>query len=125
MEKCNFVFYTEELEADLSQHKKMSSEMEQALEEHKFLMYLQPMVDLHNYKIYSAEALVRWEHEEKGLLSPYAFLPVFENTNLMLKLDYYMWEEACKTIRDKAICDVRKSRIIRYRVSLVCCQAKG
>ena len=62
-------------------------------------MYLQPMVDLHIYKIYSAEALVRWEHEEKGLLSPYAFLPVFENTNLMLKLDYYMWEEACKTLR--------------------------
>jgi len=32
-------------------------------------------------------------------LSPYAFLPIFENTNLMLKLDYYMWEEACKTVR--------------------------
>ena len=74
-------------------------EMEQALEDKKFVMYLQPMVDLHIYKIYSAEALVRWEHEEKGLLSPYAFLPVFENTNLMLKLDYYMWEEACKTLR--------------------------
>ena len=81
------------------ENKQMCKEMEQALDERKFVMYLQPMVDLHIYQIHSAEALVRWEHEEKGLLSPYAFLPLFENTNLMLKLDYYMWEEACKTIR--------------------------
>jgi len=81
------------------ENSKMCQEMELALEEHKFVMYLQPMVDLHSYKISSAEALVRWEHEEKGILSPYAFLPIFENTNLMLKLDHYMWEEACKTLR--------------------------
>lgn len=98
-EKCNFVFYTEELEADLSQNKKMSSEMEQALEEHKFLMYLQPMVDLKTFRIVSAEALVRWDYPGKGILSPYAFIPLFESTNLVQKLDYYMWEECLKTIR--------------------------
>ena len=95
----NYAFFDEELNQKFEENKKMCAEMEKALDERKFVMYLQPMVDLHSYYIYSAEALVRWEHEEKGLLSPYAFLPVFENTNLMLKLDYYMWEEACKTIR--------------------------
>lgn len=98
-EKCNYVFYTEELESDLSQNKKMSQEMEQALDEHKFLMYLQPMVDLKTFRIVSAEALVRWDYPGKGILSPYAFIPLFESTNLVQKLDYYMWEECLKTIR--------------------------
>lgn len=95
----NYAYFGEELNWQYEENKKMCAEMEVALEAKKFVMYLQPMVDLHMYKISSAEALVRWEHETKGLLSPYAFLPVFENTNLILKLDYYMWEEACKTIR--------------------------
>lgn len=97
--KVNYAFFNEEIRQKYEENRRMCAEMEQALDEKKFVMYLQPMVDLHVYKIYSAEALVRWEHAEKGILSPYAFLPVFENTNLMLKLDYYMWEEACKTIR--------------------------
>ncbi|MBE5884263.1 MAG: EAL domain-containing protein [Lachnospiraceae bacterium] len=97
--KVNYVFFGEELSQQYEENRRMCAEMEQALEDKKFVMYLQPMVDLHRNRIFSAEALVRWEHEEKGILSPYAFLPVFENTNLMLKLDYYMWEEACKTIR--------------------------
>lgn len=95
----NYAYFDEELNLQYEENKKMCAEMEAALEAKKFVMYLQPMVDLHAYKILSAEALVRWEHETRGLLSPYAFLPVFENTNLILKLDYYMWEEACKTIR--------------------------
>ncbi len=98
-DKINYAYFDEELALQYEENKKMCAEMEKALDAKKFVMYLQPMVDLHVYKIYSAEALVRWEHEEKGILSPYAFLPVFENTNLMIKLDYYMWEEACKTLR--------------------------
>ncbi len=96
---CNFQFFTEELNQKFMENKRMSQEMEQALEDHKFVMFLQPMVDLHSYKIVSAEALVRWDYPGKGMLSPYAFLPLFESTSLIQKLDYYMWEECCKTIR--------------------------
>lgn len=96
---CNYAFFDYELNRKYEENRRMCTEMEKALDENKFVMYLQPMVDLHVFNISSAEALVRWEHEEKGILSPYAFLPIFENTNLMLKLDYYMWEEACKTLR--------------------------
>ena len=98
-EKCNYVFYSEELEENFKQNKKMSQEMEEALEQHKFLMYLQPMVDLKSFRIVSAEALVRWDYPGKGILSPYSFIPLFESTNLVQKLDYYMWEECLKTIR--------------------------
>lgn len=98
-EICNYVFYSEELEANFSQNKRMSQEMEEAMEQHKFLMYLQPIVDLRTFRIVSAEALVRWDYPGKGILSPYSFIPLFESTNLAQKLDYYMWEECLKTIR--------------------------
>lgn len=97
--ECNYLFYSRELEEDFDNNKKMSQDMEEAIDGHKFLMYLQPMVDLHSFKIVSAEALVRWDYPGKGILSPYAFIPLFEGTNLVQKLDYYMWEECCKTIR--------------------------
>lgn len=98
-EECNYMFYSEELESNFKQNMQMSHEMEEAMEQHKFLMYLQPMVDLKTFRIVSAEALVRWDYPGKGILSPYAFIPLFESTNLVQKLDYYMWEECLKTIR--------------------------
>lgn len=98
-EVCNYVIYSEEMEAKFLQNKKMSQEMEQALEQNKFFMHLQPIVDLRTFKIVSAEALVRWDYPGKGILSPFAFIPLFESTNLVQKLDYYMWEECLKTIR--------------------------
>lgn len=97
--ECNYAFYTEELEADFIKNKKMSDEMVEAMDNHKFLMYLQPIVDFHTFRIISAEALVRWDYPGQGLLSPYAFISVFEETKLINKLDYYMWEECCRTIR--------------------------
>lgn len=97
-EQC-YKFFTDELKDIFENNKRMSEEMEHALDEHKFVVFLQPMYDLHSYKIISAEALVRWDYPGKGLLSPFAFLPLFESTSLIQKLDYYMWEECMKTIR--------------------------
>lgn len=96
---ANYAYYTEELSNKYNENKRMSMEMEDALEKHKFIPYLQPMVDLHSYQIVAAEALIRWDYPGQGLLSPYAFLPLFENTSLIRSLDYYMWEECCKIIR--------------------------
>lgn len=95
----NYAFYTEELNKKYNENKRMSMEMEEALEKHKFIPYLQPMIDLHSYQIVAAEALIRWDYPGQGLLSPYAFLPLFENNSLIRNLDYYMWEECCKIIR--------------------------
>lgn len=95
----NYAYFTDELNRTYNENLQMSQEMEEALDEHKFIVYLQPMVDLHSYQIVSAEALVRWDYPGKGILSPYAFLPLFESSSLIQKLDYYMWEECCKIIR--------------------------
>ena len=95
----NYAYFTEALNDTYNENRQMSQEMEEALDQNKFIVYLQPMVDLHSYQIVSAEALVRWDYPGKGILSPYAFLPLFESSSLIQKLDYYMWEECCKLIR--------------------------
>ncbi|WP_167954762.1 putative bifunctional diguanylate cyclase/phosphodiesterase [Anaerosporobacter faecicola] len=94
-----YAFFTDELNARFLEDTQMAKEMNYALEHHQFLMYLQPEIDLHIYRIVAAEALVRWNHPTKGLLSPYQFIPLFESNNFIIKLDYYIWENACKTIR--------------------------
>lgn len=95
----NYAYFTDELNRTYTENRQMTQEMEDALDGHRFIVYLQPLVDLHSYQIVSAEALVRWDYPGKGILSPYAFLPLFESSSLIQKLDYYMWEECCKVIR--------------------------
>ncbi|SKB90044.1 diguanylate cyclase (GGDEF) domain-containing protein [Lachnospiraceae bacterium] len=78
----------------------MESEMQRALTEHEFVMFLQPKVDLNTGKICSAEALVRWQHPTRGLVFPNEFLPQFENNGFIKKLDEYMWERAAEYISE-------------------------
>ena len=65
---ANYAYFTEDLIRTYNENKKMSAEMEEALDKHKFIVYLQPMIDLHSYQIVSAEALVRWDYPGKGIL---------------------------------------------------------
>ena len=60
-------------------------------------MYLQPQVDSSG-NLYGAEALVRWQHPERGLLSPAIFIDVLEKTGFIYKLDRYMWDKAAKKL---------------------------
>lgn len=91
-------FYSEDMRQNAIEAKNLENEMEIALEEHQFCVYLQPQIDLKTKKIASAEALVRWKHPEKGMISPAKFVPVFENNGFITKLDLYMWEETIKTV---------------------------
>ncbi|MGN0374432.1 MAG: EAL domain-containing protein, partial [Butyrivibrio sp.] len=95
----NYAFFTPKLEVRLIEDKQMGKEMEYALEHNQFVMFMQPIVDLRSHKIIAAEALVRWDHPVKGILSPFKFIPLFETNNFIIKLDHYIWHEAFKTIR--------------------------
>jgi EAL domain-containing protein (putative c-di-GMP-specific phosphodiesterase class I) len=65
----------------------------------EFTFYLQPRYDLNTHKIIGAEALVRWNHKKLGLVSPSVFIPTLEANGYIIKLDQYIWEEVCKTVR--------------------------
>lgn len=93
-----YALYSEEMRQTAIEEKKMENDMERALETGQFKVYLQPQVDLKTRKIVSAEALVRWKDPERGMISPVKFIPLFEKNGFICKLDYYVWEEAIKTL---------------------------
>lgn len=71
----------------------------QAMEDEQFVFYFQPIVTLKTRRIVGAEALVRWNHPSLGVLTPAAFLPVLEANAYITKLDVYIWEQVCRTLR--------------------------
>ena len=73
-----------------------------AIREKQFLVYYQPKYDITRSEpvLSSAEALVRWKHPKRGMVSPGAFIPVFEKNGLIQELDNYVWNEAAAQIRD-------------------------
>lgn len=91
-------FYDEEYRNEIMKDSRIEAEMEHALQEHQFLMYLQPKYNLENGEIVGAEVLTRWKHPVKGMIQPDDFIPLFEKNGFIIKLDEYMWEEACKAI---------------------------
>ena len=92
-------FYDEQYRKDMLRVSELEREMNPALEHHDFLMYLQPKYNLSDNSLCGAEVLCRWKHPEKGIIPPNEFIPLFEKNGFILKLDEYMWEEACRTIR--------------------------
>lgn len=89
-------YYDDVLMNKMKNSKRMINEFDYALENHQFVMFLQPQVDTDG-TVLGAEALTRWIHPEKGMISPGEFIPVFEDAGLIHRLDQYIWEQAaCK-----------------------------
>ena len=74
----------------------IEAEMEQALLNGEFHVYLQPKINMITSKVYGAEALSRWYHPEDGIRTPDKYIPIFEENGFIFKLDMYMFEEICK-----------------------------
>lgn len=92
-------FYDEHYREEMLRAGQIEKDMERALNEREYQMYLQPKYRLSDNSMCGAEVLCRWNHPNKGLIPPNDFIPLFEKNGFILKLDEYMWEEACKTIR--------------------------
>lgn len=92
-------FYDEHYREEMLRAGEIEQDMERALVEHQYQMYLQPKYRLSDNSLCGAEVLCRWKHPRKGLIPPNDFIPLFEKNGFILKLDEYMWEEACKNIR--------------------------
>lgn len=91
--------YTVEMRQELVKEQQITSEMWNALEEGQFVPYFQPQYDYGTKRLCGAEALVRWIHPERGLISPGDFIPIFEKNGFISDLDYYMWESVCRLLR--------------------------
>lgn len=74
-------------------------ELDRALLNDEFEIYLQPQIDIWTGAVISAEALIRWNKPGRGIVSPAEFVPIFEKNGMIAKLDYYVWELACRQLR--------------------------
>lgn len=95
----NYAFYTEDMGNVLKEEQQIMSEMVHALENEEFVIYLQPKYNIKSKLPVGAEALVRWVHAEKGMISPGIFVPIFEKNGFVTKLDYYVWKQVCILLR--------------------------
>lgn len=88
-----YAFYDREYLQRIVTEKRIESNMETALAEHQFKVYLQPKYSFQTGRMVGAEALVRWLHPTQGMIRPDWFIPVFEKNGFVLKLDQYIWQE--------------------------------
>lgn len=88
--------YDDGIRANLIKTQEVLNEFHNALKEGQFQMYLQPQYNIYTGRIAGAEALARWIHPEKGIVSPADFIPVLEQNGLIPLLDSYIANEACR-----------------------------
>lgn len=95
----NILFYEEQFKDSLYNRKFIEENMQNAITEHQFMMYLQPKYSITRNKIIGAEALVRWRHPERGMIYPDQFIPIIEENGFIRNVDYYIWSRACRFIQ--------------------------
>ncbi|RON15083.1 GGDEF domain-containing protein [Pseudomonas brassicacearum] len=91
-----YALYTEELTAHAQQRVKIAFELRRALQQQELRVYYQPVHDLKTSRLIGVEALVRWAHPQRGLVSPAEFIPIAERTGLIAEIDAWVMQRACQ-----------------------------
>jgi diguanylate cyclase (GGDEF)-like protein/PAS domain S-box-containing protein len=97
--RCNYQFYTEKMREEVAQRVTVAQELEIALKNGQFVLYYQPQIELDSGRVVGVEALVRWQHPVRGMISPCHFIPLAEETKLIIPLGKWILEAACDQLR--------------------------
>lgn len=97
---AHFAIYDDTLRSRLLREQEITDNMESALAKKQFVVYFQPKYSVENNRLAGAEALVRWNHPEWGLLPPAEFIPLFERNGFIFQLDQFVWDKACETLKE-------------------------
>jgi diguanylate cyclase (GGDEF)-like protein len=113
----NFQFFTAEINNRIHERLAMESRLHRALEKKEFLLYYQPLVELKTKRIVGVEALLRWQPEGEELLLPDRFVPLLEETGLILPIGEWVLKNGCKQLNEwrQAGHDIRLSVNISAR----------
>ena len=97
--KDNYQLYNLSMDAKFSERLTLENSLRKAVENNELVAYYQPQVDLRTGRITGVEALVRWQHPKLGLVPPDNFIPLAEETGVILEIDEWMMKTACQQIK--------------------------
>ncbi len=95
----NFQFFTAEMNSKAVERQSLEGSLRRALEREEFLLHYQPKVNLQTGAITGGEALIRWQHPDRGLVPPSQFVPIAEDCGLILQIGRWVLREACRQAR--------------------------
>jgi diguanylate cyclase (GGDEF)-like protein len=95
----SYKLYSPELNAQSAEYMALANSLHRAIDRQEIRVFYQPLVDLQSGKIIGAEALARWQHPDLGLIMPSKFIPVAEQTGLILRLTELILEAVCRQMR--------------------------
>ena len=96
----NFQFFKPEMNLQAVERQSLEGNLRHAVERGEFLLHYQPKINLFTGQITGAEALIRWQHPDRGLISPAQFVPIAEDCGLILPIGRWVLREACKQSRE-------------------------
>jgi diguanylate cyclase (GGDEF)-like protein/PAS domain S-box-containing protein len=99
-----YALYTEELTAHAQQRVELAGELRRAIELEELRVYYQPVHDLYSGRMLGVEALVRWQHPVRGLVSPGEFIPIAEQSGLIVDIDAWVLKTACQQMCEWQAC---------------------
>lgn len=90
---ANYAFFDDEMRRQLLREKQVENDIVSGLENEEIVFYVQPKINMRTGRIVGGEALVRWIHPEKGMISPGEFMPVLEKNGFIINVDEYIWDK--------------------------------
>lgn len=96
--RSGYAFFSNEMREHAESRMRLLKDLRIAQQEQQFCLFYQPIVDLKTQKICKAEALIRWQHPQKGLIRPDSFIPLAEETQLINKMGEFIFTTACNTL---------------------------
>ena len=96
-----YVWYNKSIYRKVAGKYELEQEVERALENHEFTIYLQPLISLRDGKVLGAETLVRWKHPSRGMLTPGDFLSVMKHKRLLGRMNMEVYRQGCSVLRDE------------------------
>lgn len=115
--RARFEIFNADMHSKAMERLQLENDLRRAIENQEFVVYYQPVVSLKDGAVTGFEALVRWQHPERGLIPPIDFIPIAEETRMILSIGAWVMQEACKQTRAWQI-ELPQARDIHIAVNL-------